>query len=377
MSTYSNDPDPKAVNFPSVFPGSFPRTRLRRNRQTNWARSLQRETSLGVENLIWPVFVRESSITKECAHMPGVSRFTKDELLEEVRTLSPFGLSALMLFPVVETQKRDESASEALNENGLLCDVVRALKTEFPSLTLITDVALDPYTSHGQDGLIAGGCILNDETLEVLKDHALVQAKAGADVIAPSEMMDGRIGVLRDHLDKHGYQDVSLMSYAAKYASSYYGPFREALQSDNCLGTADKKTYQMDPSNANEALREVALDLQEGADSVIVKPGLAYLDIVCRVKDTFKAPTIAYHVSGEYAMLKAAAKSGYIDYNAIMMETLLCFRRAGCDAIITYCAPDAARLLYEQNKHQYGPSDPHTVKITDTPSHDHLPKTGS
>ena len=329
--------------------GAFPRTRMRRNRSNPWARSMQQETHLSVSNLIWPVFIREDSIEPTCHKMPDIHRYTTQELLDELDSVVQLGISAIMLFPVVDASKKDEMASEALNEEGLLCQAVREIKATYPDLTLITDVALDPYTSHGQDGLVANGEILNDQTLAVLKDHAIVQAKAGADVIAPSEMMDGPIGVLRDHLDKHGFQDVSLMSYAAKYASTLYGPFRDALESNTCLNGADKKTYQMDPANSDEALREVALDISEGADSVIIKPGVPYLDIVQRVKSTFLIPTIAFHVSAEYAMLKAASESGYIDYEETMMELLLCCRRAGADAIITYCALDAAAILKQQN----------------------------
>ncbi len=334
----------------SQFPGQFPRTRLRRNRQNEWSRTLIQESALRAKDLIWPVFIREDTIDADCQKLPGVVRYTCDELIHALEEAYNLGIRAVMLFPVVSANKRDDQASEALNSKGLLCQVVAAIKSAYPDIMVITDVALDPYTSHGQDGLVKNGKILNDETLETLKNHALVQAQAGADIIAPSEMMDGRIGVLRDHLDAHDFDTIHLMSYAAKYVSCFYGPFREALKSDTCLGTADKYTYQMDPANADEALREVALDLQEGADSIIIKPGLPYLDIVRQTKDTFKCPTIAFHVSGEYAMLKAAANAGHLDYEQALMETMICFKRAGCDAIITYGALDIANALAQSTK---------------------------
>ena len=338
----------------SLIVGKFPQTRLRRNRQKNWSRSLMAENSLKPEDLIWPVFVREESVEAEFASLPGVKRYLIAELLEEIAQISPLGVRSIMLFPVVAHDKRDETASEAFNEDGLLCQTVRAIKERFPEVGVITDVALDPYTSHGQDGLVMNGEIDNDETLKALERHAVVQSKAGADVIAPSEMMDGRVSAIRRALDAQGFSDVSIMSYAAKYASCLYGPFREALGSKDCLGLADKRTYQMDPANLDEAIREVALDIQEGADSVIVKPGMLYLDVVRRVKDTFKIPTISFQVSAEYAMLKLAGKDGFLNFDEAILESLLCFKRAGADGIITYAAPRVAQLLTKQRDHQKG-----------------------
>jgi porphobilinogen synthase (EC 4.2.1.24) len=306
------------------------------------------ENRLQVADLIWPVFVREESLRGDIPSLPDVSRLTLAELLPAAEKAINNGLQSLMLFPVIALDKRDEQATEAFNEKGLLFTVIQKLKQEFPHLGVITDPALDPYTSHGQDGLVKNGEIDNDATLKVLEQFAVLQAQAGADAIAPSEMMDGRIGVIRRALDHHGYQKTCLISYAAKYASSFYSPFRNALGSDQCLGKADKKTYQMDPANLNEALREVAMDLKEGSDMVIIKPGLPYLDVIRTVKDHFKLPTIAYQVSGEYAMLKAAAAAGYLDYRAALLETMLCFKRAGCDGIITYAAPEVAQLLNQE-----------------------------
>ena len=334
----------------SLVVGQFPQTRLRRNRQQGWSRKLMAENHLNPEDLIWPVFVREESVKANFKTMPGVKRYLIQELLDELSSVVPLGLKSVMLFPSVSQERRDENASEAYNDDSLLCQTVRALKEHFPEVGVITDVALDPYTSHGQDGLVINGNIDNDETLKVLERHALVQARAGADVIAPSEMMDGRIGAIRKALDAEGFQQVSIMSYAAKYASCLYGPFREALGSKHCLGIADKKTYQMDPANLNEALREVAMDIQEGADSVIIKPGMPYLDVVHHVKETFKIPTISFHVSAEYAMLKYAAEAGAFDYDEAILESLLCFKRAGADGIITYATPHVVQLLADERK---------------------------
>lgn len=341
--------DDTLLTFPNPYPGSFPRTRMRRNRQNAWSRALIKETDLAPDHLIWPVFIREDSIEKDCQHLPNVIRHTPHELCEALKEAYQLGIRAIMLFPVVDASKRDETGSESLNETGLVCETIKLIKTHYPEVMVITDVALDPYTSHGQDGIVAEGQILNDQTLDALCEHALVQARAGTDIIAPSEMMDGRIGKLRDCLDHNGFHHVHLMSYAAKYTSAFYGPFRDAVKSGQFLGSADKKTYQMDPANTNEALREVALDLQEGADSIIIKPGLAYLDIIQRVKSTFQCPTIGFHVSGEYAMLRAAADAGFLKYDAALFETMLGFRRAGCNAIITYSALDMARLLVSQH----------------------------
>jgi porphobilinogen synthase len=319
--------------------------RMRRNRKAEWARRLVRENALSTADLIWPIFIREGEGQSEpIATMPGVMRHTVNQAVREAREAASLGIPALALFPNTPATLRDESGSEALNPENLICRAIRAIKSEVPDIGIITDVALDPYTSHGHDGLVAEGRILNDETVAVLVKQALVQAQAGADVIAPSDMMDGRVGAIREALDAAGYHDVSIMAYAAKYASAFYGPFRDAVGASSTL-KGDKKTYQMDPANAAEALREVELDLAEGADYVMVKPGLPYLDIVTRVKDQFGVPTFAYQVSGEYAMIMAAAERGMLDADKAMLETLLAFKRAGCDGILTYFAPRAARLL--------------------------------
>jgi porphobilinogen synthase len=302
------------------------------------------------EDLIWPVFVREETVSPHLKTFPGVTRFTTQELISALKKASDLGINSVMLFPVVEHHKRTPEATEAFNEDGILPQTVFAIKKELPHMGIITDVALDPYTSHGQDGLVIKGQIDNDETLKALERHALVQAKAGSDVIAPSEMMDGRIGCIRRVLDAAGYQNVSTISYAAKYASNFYGPFREALGSKDCLGLADKMTYQMDPANLNEALREVAQDIQEGTDMVIIKPGLPYLDVVRVVKDHFKIPVISFQISGEYAMLKLAGEHGFLDYEKTLFETMTCFKRAGADGIITYGALDVARLIAQHRK---------------------------
>tara|TARA_R110002095_G_scaffold2288_2_gene9529 strand:- start:3721 stop:4755 length:1035 start_codon:yes stop_codon:yes gene_type:complete len=332
----------------NLITGQFPQTRLRRNRQQGWSRSLMAENALKAEDLIWPVFIREDSVEADFKSLSGVKRYLIPELLQEIAEISPLGVKTVMLFPVVAQGKRDEKASEAFNEEGLLCQTVRAIKDRFPDVGVITDVALDPYTSHGQDGLVIEGEIDNDETLKALERHAIVQAKAGTDVIAPSEMMDGRVGVIRRALDAQGFSNVSIMSYGAKYASCLYGPFREALGSKGCLGVADKRTYQMDPANLDEAIREVAMDIQEGADSVIVKPGMLYLDVVRHVKDVFKIPTFSFQVSAEYAMLKLADEAGFLTFDEAIIESLLCFKRAGADGIITYAAPHVAQMLAKQ-----------------------------
>jgi porphobilinogen synthase len=334
-------------HFPLVS-GQFPQIRLRRNRTQGWSRNLMAENQLTAHDLIWPVFVREEGIAADFKTMPDIKRLSIPELLKEMGRLVPLGLQSVLLFPVIAQEKRDEAASQAFDEEGVLCQAVRALKAAYPDVGIITDVALDPYTSHGQDGLVIKGKIDNDETLKALERHALVQARAGADVIGPSEMMDGRVGVIRRALDAGGFQDVGIMSYAAKYASCLYGPFREALGSNVCLGKADKKTYQLDPANLDEALREVAMDLQEGADSIIIKPGVPYLDVVRRVKDTFKVPTVTFHVSAEYAMLYHAAQAGVFKFDDALLETLLCCKRAGADGIITYGTPRVLELLAEQ-----------------------------
>lgn len=328
-------------------PASFPRTRLRRNRADAWTRRLVAENRLTVDDLIWPVFVIEGQNQRvPVASMPGVERLTIDLLTEAVAEAGDLGIPCVALFPVVGAEGKSEDAAEAYRPDNLMNRAIRALKAAVPHVGILGDVALDPYTTHGHDGLMRDGYIQNDETVEVLARQALSQADAGVDIVAPSDMMDGRIGLIRDRLDSHGHELVRLCSYAAKYASAFYGPFRDAVNSGGFL-KGDKKTYQMNPANTDEALHEVALDLQEGADMVMVKPGLPYLDVIRRVKDTFAVPTFAYHVSGEYAMLRAAAQNGWLDYDKALLETLTGFKRAGCDAILTYGAVDAARRLRE------------------------------
>ena len=327
--------------------GQFPSTRMRRMRRDDFSRRLMRESVLTVDDFIYPVFVLEGEgRVEKVASMPGVERQSLDILLKTAERAAKLGIPALALFPVVDASLKSLGAEEAYNDSGLVPRVVRALKREFPELGVITDVALDPYTSHGQDGLIdASGYVLNDETLEVLARQALCHAQAGADVVAPSDMMDGRIGRIRAELNQAGQIYTRILAYSAKYASAFYGPFRDAVGSAGNLGKGNKYTYQMDPANTNEALKEVALDLAEGADMVMVKPGMPYLDIVRRVKDEFKVPTYAYQVSGEYAMLKAAAQNGWLDEKACVLESLLAFKRAGADGILTYFALDAAEYL--------------------------------
>lgn len=327
--------------------GCFPGTRMRRMRRDDFSRRLMRESVLTVDDLIYPVFVLEGDARVEkVASMPGVERQSLDVLLRTAERAVKLGIPALALFPVIDVSLKSLGAEEAFNDSGLVPRVVKALKREFPQLGVITDVALDPYTSHGQDGLIdEAGYVLNDETLEVLAKQALCHAQAGADVVAPSDMMDGRIGRIRAELNEAGQIYTRILAYSAKYASAFYGPFRDAVGSAANLGKGNKYTYQMDPANTDEALREVALDLEEGADMVMVKPGMPYLDIVRRVKDEFKVPTYAYQVSGEYAMLKAAAQNGWLNEEACVLESLLAFKRAGADGILTYFALDAAEYL--------------------------------
>jgi porphobilinogen synthase len=322
-------------------------TRLRRNRKAEWARRLVRENTLSVNDLIWPLFLRDGEAIREpVASMPGVERLSVDLAVRAAQEAAGLGIPGVALFPFTEPGLRNEEASEALNPENLVCRACRAIKREVPNLGLITDVALDPYTSHGHDGILRGGRILNDETVFVLVEQALNQARAGADVIAPSDMMDGRVGAIRAGLDAENFEEVQILSYAAKYASAFYGPFRDAVGSSATL-TGDKRTYQMDPANSDEALREVAQDIEEGADIVMVKPGLPYLDIIFRVKDHFGVPTFAYQVSGEYAMIMGAAGNGWIDGDKAMFESLIAFKRAGADAILTYFAPRAAKRLRE------------------------------
>ncbi len=327
--------------------GSFPSTRLRRNRRFPWSRALIREHELTPSDLIWPVFIHEGQGKRTpVPSMPGVERLSIDLLPEAVAVACELGIPAVALFPATEPEKKTPGAEEAFNPDNLICRAVRAVKqANGDRIGVICDVALDPYSSHGQDGLVRDGYVVNDETNAVLCQQAIVQARAGCDVIAPSDMMDGRVGNIRRALDEAGFAQVMIMSYAAKYASAFYGPFRDAVGSAGNLGSGDKKTYQMDPANGDEAIREVALDLQEGADMVMVKPGMPYLDIVRRVKHTFAVPTYAYQVSGEYAMLCAAAERGWIGRENTMLESLVAFKRAGADGVLTYFAVEAARLL--------------------------------
>ena len=327
-------------------PAAFPALRLRRTRAHAWSRALVAENVLTPSDLIWPLFVTEGEgIEEPISTLPGVSRWSIDRVGERVREARDFGIPCVALFPNTPPQLRTEDAAEALNSDNLICRAVRAAKAAAPEVGVLTDVALDPYTAHGHDGLTdASGYVLNDETVKVLVEQALVQAEAGADIVAPSDMMDGRVGAIRAALEQAGHVNVQIMAYAAKYASAFYGPFRDAVGSRGLL-KGDKKNYQMDPANADEALREVALDLAEGADHVMVKPGLPYLDIIRRVKDRFEVPVFAYQVSGEYAMIEAAAAAGAGDRDALLLETLMAFKRAGCAGVLTYHAPVAARLL--------------------------------
>ena len=326
---------------------TFPANRPRRLRRDAFTRRLVREHSLSVDDLIYPVFVLEGSGRRETvASMPGVERLSLDLLLDVAQDCVNLGIPVMALFPVIDQSLKTPNGDEAFNPEGLIPKVVRTLKAKFPQLGIMTDVALDPYTSHGQDGLLdEHNYIVNDTTVDVLVKQALAQAAAGVDMVAPSDMMDGRIAAIRSALEANGFVHTRIMAYSAKYASAFYGPFRDAVGSAANLGKADKKVYQMDPGNLDEALREVALDIAEGADMVMVKPGMPYLDVVRRVKDEFGVPTFAYQVSGEYAMLKAAAQNGWLDHDAVMMESLLAFKRAGANGILTYFARDAARLL--------------------------------
>jgi porphobilinogen synthase len=327
----------------------FPITRMRRMRKDAFSRRLMQENVLTANDLIYPMFVIEGDNQREAvASMPGIERLSIDLLVDEAKTLASLGIPMIALFPVPDPNTKTLNAEEAFNPDGLVQRASRAVKTAVPDMGIMTDVALDPYTTHGQDGIIDGdGYVLNDDTIDVLMQQALSHAQAGADVVAPSDMMDGRIVEIRELLEDHGQIHTRIMAYSAKYASAYYGPFRDAVGSAGNLGKADKKTYQMDPANSNEALHEVALDINEGADMVMVKPGIPYLDIVHRVKTEFQAPTFVYHVSGEYAMLKAAAQNGWIDERAVVMETLLSCKRAGADGILTYFAKQAAIWLKE------------------------------
>jgi len=326
--------------------GSYPSTRLRRNRKDAWSRALVAEHRLDVQDLIWPVFVKEG--TKErtpIASMPGVFRLSVDLLVHSAKHAHSIGIPAIAIFPVVDSSLKSLGAEESYNEHNLLCRAVKEIKNAVPGLGIICDVALDPYTTHGHDGIVENNDVENDATTQVLCKQAIVQARAGCDIVAPSDMMDGRVGAIRAALDKEHFQHVRILSYAAKYASAFYGPFREAVGSAGNLGKADKRTYQMDPANAAEALREVALDIAEGADMVMVKPGMPYLDIIKAVKEQFSVPVFAYQVSGEYAMLKAVGEQGWLDFEAVMLESLLAFKRAGATGIFTYAALEVAAGL--------------------------------
>lgn len=327
---------------------SFPMTRMRRNRRDDWRRRLVRESRLHADDLIWPVFVQEGEgLATPIASLPGVHRYSIDRLVEATAEAKELGIPAIAIFPKIDGEHKTADGEHCADPDNLVCRAVRAVKEAVEGIGVICDVALDPFTTHGQDGLVRDNYVVNDETVQVLCQQALNQAVAGCDVIAPSDMMDGRVGAIRRVLDEAGYDDVQIMAYSAKYASAFYGPFRDAVDSKSSLGGGDKRTYQMDPANGDEALREVALDLEEGADMVMVKPGMPYLDIVRRVKDTFGAPTFVYQVSGEYAMLHAAGQNGWLDLDRVMMESLTAFKRAGADGILTYAAPWAARRLRE------------------------------
>jgi len=326
---------------------TFPATRMRRMRRDDFSRRLMRENTLNVDDLIFPIFVLEGKNQRQAiASMPGVERLSIDLLVKEAETIAKLGIPAMALFPVTPDNVKSLDASEAYNSDGLAQRAVRAIKKAAPELGVITDVALDPFTTHGQDGLIdESGYVMNDETVEVLIQQAVSHAEAGADIVAPSDMMDGRIGAIREILEDEGHRNVKILAYAAKYASSFYGPFRDAVGSSANLGSGNKYSYQMDPANSDEALHEVALDIQEGADMVMIKPGMPYLDIVRRIKESFGVPTFVYQVSGEYAMLKAASQNGWLDEKAVVLESLLSMKRAGANGILTYYAKEVARWL--------------------------------
>ena len=327
--------------------GQFPTTRMRRNRQTDWSRRLIGENTLTVNDLIWPIFVQEgeNQVSSAVETMPGISRLSIKYLEQAARQAADHGIPAIAIFPVIDQRYKDEKGTEALNPDNLICRAIRAVSEQNLNLGIICDVALDPFTSHGQDGIVSNGYVVNDESVEVLTQQALIQSAAGCTTVAPSDMMDGRVGAIRKVLDQENYTHIQILSYAAKYASAFYGPFREAIGSAQTLNTGDKRTYQMDPLNTNESLREVALDIMEGADMVMVKPGLPYLDIIYRVKQRFEMPTYAYQVSGEYSMIQAATASGWIDADSAVLESLKCFKRAGADGVLTYFAPKVAELL--------------------------------
>lgn len=325
---------------------NFPRTRLRRNRMTPFSRRLVKENSLSINDLIYPIFVTYgSNVKEEIKSMPGIYRFSLDLLANEIERISSLDIPAIALFPKIEQSLKDPNGSEALNKNNLVCNAIKISKKVNNELGVICDVALDPFTDHGHDGVIINDQIDNDKTLKILCDQALIQAEAGCDIIAPSDMMDGRVGLIRDKLDSHGFTNVQIMSYAVKYASAFYGPFRDAVGSTVNFSNKSKESYQMDPANSDEALREVSLDINEGADMFIVKPGMPYLDIIYKIKQEFNIPLYAYQVSGEYSMIKAAIDNGWFDEQKIIFESLIAFKRAGCSGIITYFAPYVAKLL--------------------------------
>ena len=331
--------------------GQFPHTRMRRNRQHAWTRALVAENHLTVHDLVWPVFVQEGEKQRTpIESMPDVFRCTIDELIPQIYEARELGIPAIALFPVVPQDKKSDNAQEAYRDDNLINRAIKAIKKEVPNIGIISDVALDPYTTHGQDGLLKGDVVENDTTLKVLAKQAVSQAQAGADIIAPSDMMDGRVDAIRQALDAYGFEHVSILSYGAKYASSCYGPFRDAVGSSDNLGKANKRGYQMNPANGDEALKEIALDIAEGADMVMVKPGLPYLDVIRRVHENFSIPLFAYQVSGEYAMVKAAAEKGWINESAVMMEHLVSFKRAGATGIFTYAAINIARTLMQHSQ---------------------------
>ena len=329
---------------------SFPRIRMRRNRMSNFSRRLISENNISLDDLIYPIFITYgSNVKEEVVSMPGIYRYSLDLLHKEIEYISSLFIPAIAFFPKVQNALKTSDGKEALNKNNLICKAIKISKKVNPKLGVICDVALDPYTDHGHDGIIINNQIDNDETLSILCKQALVQAEAGCDIIAPSDMMDGRVGFIRDALDKNGFTNVQIMSYAAKYASAFYGPFRDAVGSNLSLLKKSKKSYQMDPANSDEALKEIALDISEGADMVIVKPGMPYLDIIYRVKQEFKMPTYAYQVSGEYSMIKNAIEKGWFDEDRIIFESLIAFKRAGCNGIITYFAPYIAKKLLNKD----------------------------
>ncbi len=326
--------------------GSYPATRPRRNRKNDWSRRMVRENNLSVDDLIWPVFIEDGTgKTTEISSMPGVCRHSIDRLIPEVEKAAKAGIPAIALFPQTPQELKSDDGREAMNPDNLICRATRAIKDAVPDIGIICDVALDPYTSHGQDGLLIDGYVDNDQTIDILVKQALVQTEAGCDILAPSDMMDGRVGAIRAALEDKGHVNTQIMAYAAKYASAFYGPFRDAVGSAKNIKSGGKHSYQMDPGNGDEALREVILDINEGADMIIVKPGMPYLDIIQRVTSEFSFPTFAYQVSGEYAMLHAAAQKGWLDLDQVMMESLLAFKRAGASGILTYFAPKVAQLL--------------------------------